>query len=414
MTLAKKARGGAFPRADLPYASGADRASDIEPDPLHIYSPNEFTLAHAKELQTQLARQKLVGRQMRECIEALSQRAEDAEKRYADLNDEVNVAREEILLQQNEKHSLKASLDLLVNENAQLTARLTENDAALQQARDRIGRGMAALDAEKLARNSLSAAVEDANGKWRAAENKLDAVNLECRKLMAALNALHRKHQIEGNNLKAAKIERNKLLTALDRVNQKNHVHNQRLKALQIERDRLDAALDKSNESRRAETGELKSSLEASISRAAIADNLVAKVRKLLLEKFTLLQASVETKNCALHDLERSRLRLIDGTKMLLEIHAMRDVALARADARIRFLTDRIAEVEAESHRPRAWRGLDVVNGVCSGFLEQNPASDVADRGDANSDDDVMDESKGSGSAPLYLASTMLASTITF
>lgn len=117
MTLAQKARRGAVSRAELPYAS-AERASDIEPVPLPIHSPHEFTLTRAKEMQTQLARQKLAGRQMRECIDALSQRAEDAEKRSADLDDEVNVAREEILLQQNEKHSLQASLDFLVSENA--------------------------------------------------------------------------------------------------------------------------------------------------------------------------------------------------------------------------------------------------------------------------------------------------------
>ncbi len=414
MTLAKKARGGAIPRADLSSASGADRASNIRPVPLHIHSPNEFAQANARVLQTQLARQKLAARQMRECIEALSQRAEDAEKRYADLEDEVNVAREEILLQQNEKHSLKASLDSLVSDNAQLMVRLTESNALFEQARDQTERGKAALDAAMLVHSSLSAAVEEANGRRRAAEDKLEAVNLECRKLTAALNALHRKHQSEGNNLKVAKIERNKLLTALDRANRKNQVHNQKLTALQLERDGLSAALDESNESRRAETDKLKSCLEAAISRAAIAENLVAKVREMLLEKFKLLQTSVETRNCALHDLERSRLRLIDGTKMLLEIHAMRDVALARADARIRFLTDRIAEVEAESHRSRTWRGLDAVNGVCSGFLEQNLASDVVDHTDANSNDDVTDESKGSQSAPLYVASTMLASTITF
>ncbi|MGB6651759.1 MAG: hypothetical protein WBE64_06280 [Xanthobacteraceae bacterium] len=413
MTLAQKARRGAVSRAELPYAS-AERASDIEPVPLPIHSPHEFTLTRAKEMQTQLARQKLAGRQMRECIDALSQRAEDAEKRSADLDDEVNVAREEILLQQNEKHSLQASLDFLVSENAQLTARLAESNAALEQARDQTGHGKAALDAAKLTQDSLSAAVDEAHGKRRAAENKLDAVNLECRKLTAALNELHRKHQSEGNNLKAARIERNKLVTALDRANQRSQVHHQKLKALQVERDGLATALDKSNESRRAEIARLKSCLEAATSRATVAETLVAKVREMLLEKFTLLQDSVETRNCALHDLERSRLRLIDGTKMLLEIHAMRDVALARADARIRFLTDRIAEVEAESHRPRAWRGLDVVNGVCSGFLEPYPARDVADRADTNSDDDAMGENKGPESAPLYLASTMLASTITF
>ncbi len=414
MTLAKKAREHAFTKADLPYASGEGQTPDIEPSRLHSHPANEFTLPNVGELQTQLARQKLVGRQMRECIEALSQRVEDADKRYADLEDELNVAREEILFQQNDKHSLQASLDLLVSENAQLTGRLTESNAALEQARDQIERGRAALDAAQLAHNNLSAAVEEANGKQRAADNKLDAVNLECRKLTDALNALHRKHQIEGNNLKAAKIERHKLLTALDRTNQKNQAHNQKSKALQIERDGWAAAFDKSNERRRAETDKLRSCLEAATSRAVIAENLVAKVREILLEKFTLLQASVETRNCELHDLERSRLRLIDGTRMLLDIFAMRDMALARADARIGFLTDRIAELEAAPYRSKAWRAIDVVNEVHGGFMEQKLAGDAAERVDANSDDDLTDEGRASEAPRLYLASTMLAATITF
>ena len=232
--------------------------------------------------------------------------------------------------------------------------------------------------------------------------------------MTAALNALHRKHQIEVNNLKAVKIERNKLVTALDKANQKNQTYHQKLKDLQAERDRLAAALEKIDDRHRKEIEELKSSLEATTSRAVIAENLVEKVREVLLEKFSLLQASVETRNCELHDLERSRMRLIDGTKMLLEIFAMRDVALARADARVRFLTDRIAELEAKSYRSRAWPGLEV-NGMHSGFLERNLASDAAtDRAAANSDDDVIDESRAAELSPLYPASTMLASTITF
>ena len=133
MTLANKARGPAFPRTELPYPS-ADQGLDIKPSFLHSHPANDLTMASAREMQTQLARQKLVARQMRECIEALSQRAEDAEKRYDDLEDELNVAREEILLQQNDKHSLQTSLDLLMSENAR-----SDGAARRKQRRDRTG-----------------------------------------------------------------------------------------------------------------------------------------------------------------------------------------------------------------------------------------------------------------------------------
>lgn len=416
MTLAKKARGQApaYMRADVPAATGEDRTFVVAPNTLQRHSADEFTLARAQELQTQLARQKLAARQMRERIEALSRRAEEADKRYADLEDELNVAREEILLQQNDKHSLQASRDLLIDETAELNQRLTDNKAALAQAGDQIERATTAWNAAKLAQNSLQAAVDDANGRERAANEKLEAVKLECRTLTAALGALHRKHAVESGNLKAVKIERNKLLTALDRAHQKSQAHQQELKALQSERDRWAATFTKANERHRTKIDELESRLEAATSRAVIAENLVAKAREVLLEKFSSLQATVETKNCELHELERSRTRLIDGTKMLLEIFAMRDVALARADARIRFLTDRIADLEAESYRSTAWRRVEAVGGMHVGFLEQTVTSDAAGRADTDADDDLIDESTESEPPPLYLGSTTLAATVTF
>jgi predicted nucleic acid-binding Zn-ribbon protein len=409
MTLAKKTRGRSFATADLSYAP--DRAPGIEPHSLPGQAARETTLPAARELQTQLARQKLVGRQMRDSIEALSQRAEDAEKRYADLEDELNVAREEILLQQNDKHSLQTSLDSLAGENAQLTARLAESNAALEQARNQLQHGNASLNVAKLAHNSLSAALEEGNRRQRAADSKLDAATLEYRNLTAAFNALQRKYQTEANDLKVAKLERNKLFAAIDRADQKNQAQNQKLKALQVEHDRLAIALDETNKKSRSDIEELKSSLEAATSRAVIAENLVAKVREILLEKFALLQTSLETRNCELTDLERSRTRLIDGTKMLLEIFAMRDIALARADARIRFLTDRIAELEAAAHQSRPWRGVELVSGVHGRFLDQASPSVAVE---VNSDENSTDGTGIPESLPPYLASTMLAATVTF
>lgn len=414
MTLAKKARQHTPAGADLHSGRGENRGSESDRTPLYRHPANEFTVTSARELQTQLARQKLAARQMRERIETLSQQVVDSDNRYADLEDELNVVREEILLQQNEKHALQAARDLLITENARLTGCLNESNAALDQAREQIERHRTTLDTATLTHNTLSAAVEEANERQRVANDKLDAANRECRTLTAALSVTHRKHQIEAANLKAAKIDRNKLITALDRANQKNQAHGQKLKALQVERDRLAAALNKNGERHRDEIASLKSHLEAATSRAITAETLVAKVRDVLLEKFTQLQASVATRNCELHDLERSRLRLIDGTKMLLEIFAMRDVALARADAQIRFLTDRVADLEAESRHGKAWREITLVNGSHNGFLEQRAAGDEADRANVNVDDDMTDRSSALEAPPLYLASTTLAATITF
>ncbi len=93
----------------------------------------------------------------------------------------------------------------------------------------------------------------------------------------------------------------------------------------------------------------------------------------------------------------------------------MRDEALERADARItifdradrrtRGRTPSVEELAGSSGRGR-W--------VCSGFLGAGPLQNEVVDHTGEFDDDVTAESKGSQSAPLYVALTMLASTITF
>jgi chromosome segregation ATPase len=414
MTLAKKAHGQGFVQATIPYPPVTAEPSEHDPTLTRSHGDSDFALLSARDLQTQLARQKFAAREMRKRIETLSARASDADKRYSDLEDELNVAREEILLQQNDKHALQTSLDLLVSENARLSQRLAERNTTLEQARDGLERGKAALDAAQTAHNSLNAAIDEANRKQQTAGNRLDAAKLECKNLTAALNALHRKYQIESNNLKAERIERNKLLATLDKANQKYQNLGQKLNALQIEREKLVATLEQTKEKHRAEADELKSHLDDATSRAVVAETLVAKVREILLQKFSQLQASLETKNFEIHDLERSRTKLIDGTKMLLELFAMRDEALERADARTRFLTERIAELEAELSRSRSWEKLrtlgDVVQG---GAWERGPAQNEASRAAPNADEQFA--GKDSSELPcLYLAETMLTATISF
>ncbi len=103
--------------------------------------PDEFTLASVRDLQTQVARQNLAAREMKACLEALSARATEADKRYAELQDELNVARDEILLQQNDKYCLQTSLDILTRNNAGLARR---------------------LNAEQLEHNNLTAKLQEA------------------------------------------------------------------------------------------------------------------------------------------------------------------------------------------------------------------------------------------------------------
>jgi crescentin len=380
MTLAKRAREQAFSKANALCSS-----SEGEPSNSNARA-RELAAANSEDFRAQLTRQRLAASEMRKRIDVLFTRAADAEGRYADLEDELNVARREILLQQDDKHLLQTSLDLLISENELLTRRLAESDSQVEKTRHQIEHGEAALKAAELARGRLSAAVDETNRKQQVADDRLDAVKLECEKLTAAL----------------------------DRMDQRHQADNQKLKALRAERSALTAALNETDEKRHAEVDRLKASLEATTARAAVAENLVARVREILLEKFTLLQSSVTAKNGAILDLERSHIKLIDGTKMLLEIFAMRDTALARADARIAFLTERIAELEADLHRSSIWHSLETLDDSArSGFLGRAQPEIAAGHTDPNPDEELAADGKHLERPRQYVAEAMLAATIT-
>lgn len=292
-------------------------------------------------------------------IQILSVQVTEADARYAELKDELNVARDEILLQQDDKHFLQRSLDALADENRRLSDCLAESDAAGEGACLKIERMKQELNAALLARKDLTAALDEMRQKHQRDAENLRASRLERTKLVTALNRSQESHQTEVRQARALEAERNELATALDRIKKRRQTEAQKLKTVEGECAKLIAALAKITEKRRVEVSRLRSRLDDTNARADVAEGILAKLRQILLEKFNLLQMSIGTKDGVIYELEQSRVKLVDATKMLLGIFEMRDMALKRGDERIGFLTSRIAELEAQLHPSRNWHGLD-------------------------------------------------------
>lgn len=64
----------------------------------------------------------------KETLAARAARATIADKRAAELENELSLARERLVLEENERHSLQMSLDLTISEYSRLSNRLTESE----------------------------------------------------------------------------------------------------------------------------------------------------------------------------------------------------------------------------------------------------------------------------------------------
>jgi chromosome segregation ATPase len=374
-----------------------------------------------RDLQTQLARQKLASREMTERIKTLSAAAEANDQICAELQDELNVAREEILLQQNDKYSLQASLDEQISENVQLAQRLAESEAAASKLSSRFEQAKTALSAMLVARNNLVAEL-DATHRTRESEaNTLKIAKDERNKLVAALDRLQQKYEAENNKLRMLEGERRELSATVEKVQRKYQAETDNLKVIKQERNKLVLALREANKKRQKDVGELTSHLHDATTRAQVAEDLLGKLRHILLEKFKLLQASAGNKDCEIHELEQSRMKLVDGTKLLLKIFEIRDQALVHAEERIRFLSDRINELEAQSYQSNGRQKLAAIDdltwgqppaqGLTAGEADHAPENGIAGKLNSGIEFTECDLPR---STRLCLTETMLTATITF
>jgi DNA repair exonuclease SbcCD ATPase subunit len=135
----------------------------------------------------------------RETLAARALRAAAAERRSSELESELGLAREQLLTRDNEILSLEKSLELNAGENLRLSARLSENSAAIDAAHLQ-------LEQMRLAVRAAKAERDEATGKLQAELSALNAQlesALACaataKKLRSELHEDQLKHMLENS-----------------------------------------------------------------------------------------------------------------------------------------------------------------------------------------------------------------------
>lgn len=140
----------------------------------------------------------------RETLAARALRAASAERRVAELENQLESAHEELSRRQNESGSLQKSLELSAGENSRLSSLCDEHSAATEKAKSQNGRLARALVKEKRARedaderrqtesSELGTRVEAALARATAAEALLSAALQELSVCKANNAAMERK-----------------------------------------------------------------------------------------------------------------------------------------------------------------------------------------------------------------------------
>ena len=249
-----------------------------------------------------------------------------ADKLVAELEGELGSARRQLVFREEQNRSLEASLALMVSENSRLSRRFAEKSAATPDER---------VDA-------LVAELGSVRGEliFRTNEN---------RSLQASLAAADKaRSQLE--QMRAALIAAEARLSVLA------------------------SALNEADQKRQTEISTLHTRLEAMSSRAVAAEQMLAdaqktwllhigensiverkvadatEARKLAEQQLGLLQNSLQVKKREVQELEASRSEVVDTTNKLLKSFKAREIALARSHERVKMLTERVAQLEADAN----------------------------------------------------------------
>ncbi len=128
------------------------------------------------ELEKQVVRESAIaGNTRRETLAARAARVGADDKRIAELERELALAQEILFLRENENHSLKASLDLFASDNLNLSSRLRERDAAVDEAHRQLRQIKTTLVAAEADRSELTASIEKAKEKRKTEANTLNS-----------------------------------------------------------------------------------------------------------------------------------------------------------------------------------------------------------------------------------------------
>jgi chromosome segregation ATPase len=383
-----------------------------------------------------------------------------ADRRIAELDNDLRLAREGLVYWQNENRSLKASLDSVVSENSRLSRCLTESEVAVAD-KQVLERELAAAregldhweNKSRSFRASLDLILNEKSGlSRRLMESDIAAATrgvLERELGLAREELIHsqnRNRSLQASfNLIISEISRlSGRLTERDAAAHRARSQLEEMKAAltialttaEAEHNKLAAAVDEVNEKRQAEFNTLNTRLELTLSRAVAAEKLLAEARQSWLlridenstaerkvadaaharnatdKKLELLQNSLQIKMREVHDLEQSRLKLLEATNTFTKGFKTRAAALARAKRRINFLVRRVAQLEADTGVAKSHEELvECDSSLRRGRIAHNVA-EAEQRPDL--DAYVRRDYRYSKQAQSPSTKTLLADTITF
>ncbi len=278
------------------------------------------------------------------------------DEQVGELEQKLSSAREELAVLENQSFSLQASLDLIASENAHLVCRLAESDETIIQMSALLKQANTALTEAAADRGRLAEAVKFANEKYCADDATLKTqLNAMAARATAAeralveerLNSLERSRGMFAITHVIADLSRRLVEshTAVDDLRSQREQMKETLSTMETERDSLVALTIEHNKTLGIESGKMKSRLEATASRAAIANKLLSEIRQKLLEKLEVLQRSLIAKEHQQQDLEQLQGTLTQRVNSLLKTIESRDVAAAHAKRDFNLLVEKFAVV---------------------------------------------------------------------
>lgn len=224
-------------------------------------------------------------------VHALGAQAAAADRRAAELESELAALRDTLVRRETEHASLLTSLDLVVGENAQLSRRLTENDAAAAQASAQLELAKTSLAEAEAKSNKLAAAVPEAHEKRRA---EISAANCRLQLMSSRAAAAEALLAQTRQGLVARAEEKNIVLTenlrlsrclaesdaAVDTAWSQVEKTKTAMTETKAVRDNLAAALSAASEKYQTEISALTIRLEAMSARALAAENQLGEARQ--------------------------------------------------------------------------------------------------------------------------------------
>jgi chromosome segregation ATPase len=286
----------------------------------HTKQRNRFLTERIALLEFQMPREITAAPNFNEQVKTLAGNAHA----ISELEDALGAAREELVLQENENHSLQVSLNLMDSENSRLSACITESAVAADQARTQLEKMKTALD-------------------WFVAEHSRLSRRLAESDVVSE-NACDQLEQIR-KALSAAEAERNKLGAAMDEANEMHRTEIDTLSTLLKATSARAAAAERLLT--HAQQKLLVRAAESGASERDVAEAVVA--RNAMNKKLELLQSTLLLKEREVEALVHSRSNLIEGTGTLLKTLEARDTARVRAEGKIKLLSERFAQLEAKA-----------------------------------------------------------------